>query len=584
MPVESEGSAFPELTLSEIELLRTLGESVEFGDGAVIFRAGDAELDLFVVEAGAIEIRNPADHDSIVTTHVPGEFAGDIDLLTGRPVIVVGIARGATRLLRVPHSRLRAVLNIVPSFGEKLIVAVEARRAALARTGKLGLLVVGPRHCKNTNLLREFLYKNFVPFTWVDSDTTEGASVPAVHEPGCPTPVVTLGAGRVLKNPSLHQLARAAGVWRPCPTETVDVAVVGAGPAGISASVYAASEGLSTLLIDRLGPGGQAGGSSKIENFIGFPAGLSGAELATRGVLQMLKFGARMLAPATVDRLEVSADRGEPHSLLLDSGDRVQAKVVLVATGVHWRRLPGKNADRFEGAGVHYVCTAIEAVLYDQFDVAIVGAGNSAGQAAVYMAECCRNRRVHLLVRGRLGPSMSEYLLSRIRDLANVTVHEGTEIEELGGGARLEWIQLAGESTDAPKRLGVAGVFVFIGADPTAGWLPPGLARDDLGYILTGSDAAQSGRWPLEGRLPCPLETTIPGVLAAGDIRSGSTKRVGFAVGDGSLAVTCVHRLISGDRRIDKPRQPATFTFERPDPSNIDSRVEPGSVTRASPV
>lgn len=544
MTFDPEDPAFPRLDSAEIEVLRIFGGPLEFEDGQTIFRAGDAELDLFVVERGAIEVRNPADGDAVVATHGPGEFAGDIDLLTGRPVIVTGIARGRTRVLGVPHARLRAVLNRVPSFGEKLIVAVESRRAALARTGRLGLRVLGPGHCRGTNLVREFLYKNFVPFTWVDSASPEGASALSRHGPLCPTPVVECESGRALEAPSIAELARSAGVWRPRPAEAVDLAVVGAGPAGISAAVYAASEGLSTLLIDRLGPGGQAGGSSKIENFIGFPAGLSGAELATRGVLQLLKFGARMLAPATVRGIDPPAEPGGELSLHFDDGDRAAARVVVLATGVRWRKLPARGAGRFEGNGVHYVCTAVEATLYDRADVAIVGAGNSAGQAAVFLAESCRDRRVHLVVRGRLGSGMSEYLLSRVRGLGNLEVHEGSEIVEVGGRDRLEWIDLAGIAPAASARLGVAGVFVFIGAAPSAEWLPAGLARDERGYILTGAEAASSGRWPLDDRPPCPLETTMPGVLAAGDIRSGSTKRVGFAVGDGALAVTCAHRLL----------------------------------------
>lgn len=543
MTAHHDDRTFPTLTPAEVEHIRLLSKTVDLADGLPVFRAGDAALDLLVVLAGKVEIRNPADGGAIVASHGPGEFAGDIDLLTGRPVIVDAVAKGGTRLLRVPHARIRELLNRVPSFGEKLIVAFTRRRDILSQSGRLGLTVLGAGHCKDTNLVREFLYKNFVPHTWMDAESPAGAEALQSHGPRCPTPVVDCGGGRVLKNPSLRELAHAAGVWRECPVEVVDLAVVGAGPAGIAAAVYAASEGLSTLLLDRLGPGGQAGGSSKIENFIGFPAGLSGAELATRGVLQMLKFGARMAAPVAVER--VDAEPGEPLDLHLDCGAVVRAKVVLAATGVRWRKLPAVNAARFEGAGVHYVCTAVEAVLYDSRDVAVVGGGNSAGQAAMHLAECCRTRRVYLLVRNRLGPGMSEYLVRRLRGAANVTVHEGTEIAGLEGGGHLEAAVLKRDGPGEPERLPLAGVFVFIGADPAVGWLPPAVARDDLGYVLTGSDAARTGRWPLPGRDPCPLETTVPGLLAAGDLRAGSTKRVGFAVGDGSLAVTCAHRLLA---------------------------------------
>jgi thioredoxin reductase (NADPH) len=545
MPPVLDEAIFPTLSSSELKFLRPLAEVLEFADGAIVFRAGDAELDLFVVEEGAIEIQNPTNDHAVIVTHGPAQFAGDIDLLTGRPVIVTGVARGRTKLLRIPHAKLRTLLNRVPSFGEKLINAITRRREALSRLGTLGLKIVGAGYCKDTTVVREFLYKNFVPFTWVDTELPGGEKALAAYGPPGKTPVVDCGDGRVLRNPTMHELAQCAGIWRPCPSAAVDLAVVGAGPAGISAALYAASEGLSTLLIDRLGPGGQAGGSSKIENFIGFPAGLTGAELATRGILQMLKFGAKMVAPVLVQRIEAPPAPAEHRILHLDCGAQIRAKVVLVATGVRWRKLPAKNAARYEGAGVHYVCTAVETVLYDGCDVAVVGGGNSAGQAAMHLAEHCRERRVHLLVRSRLGPNMSEYLVDRIREAANITVHEGTEIAELEGGSHLESMTLARKGSDTREKYGCVGVFVFIGADPAVEWLPPEVARDELGYVLTGSDVVRSGRWPLSDRDPCPLETTVPGVLAAGDIRSGSTKRVGFAVGDGSLAVTCTHKLLS---------------------------------------
>jgi thioredoxin reductase (NADPH) len=367
------------------------------------------------------------------------------------------------------------------------------------------------------------------------------------------TPVIETTDGRRLLNPSLQQLARTAGIWEECPTDVVDLAIVGAGPAGMTAAVYAASEGLSTLVLDRLGPGGQAGGSSKIENFIGFPSGLSGAELANRGVLQMLKFGAHMVAPVTVQSLTPAPTPRDCHTLHLDCGASIPARTIVVACGVSWRKLAVPGADRFERQGVYYACTQVEATLHDKSDVAVVGAGNSAGQAVMFLAECCRSRTVHLLVRRKLGRGMSDYLAGRIRATKNVVVHEGVEVAQVDGTTRVEAVHLKsfdpedksdGPPQDKPRQtLPVGAVFVFIGAEPGATWLPDTVARDKLGYILTGVDAVHSGRWPLKDREPCALETTLPGILAAGDVRAGSTKRVGFAVGDGSLAVTCVHRL-----------------------------------------
>jgi thioredoxin reductase (NADPH) len=541
----SEQIAFPQLSTAEIGVLKSLATSHEYADGETIFRAGQAEIDLFVVESGRIDIHNPTDGNRLIVSHDPGQFSGDIDILTGRPVIVTAVAHGRSRVWKVPNSHLRALLNRVPSLGEKLIVAFTRRRELLTQSGVIGLRVVGPGRCRDTNTVREFLYKNFVPFTWYDSETDAGQTVFKALGSPKKTPVIECGDGSILLNPSLQELARSAGIWRHCPAQEVDFAIVGAGPAGLAAAVYASSEGLSTLMLDRLGPGGQAGGSSRIENFIGFPAGLSGAELATRGVLQMLKFGARIVAPVEVEKLDPATSTNGFHVLHLDCGAEIRCRVILLALGVRWRRLEAEGADRFTGAGIYYACTTVEADMYDGTDVAVVGAGNSAGQAVMFLAECCPSRNVHLLIRRTLGPGMSEYLANRIRATANVVIHEQTEIDALAGNHRLEEITLKSNNGAAKRTMPCSAVFVFIGAEPSAQWLPAEIGRDANGYLLTGTDVVRSGLWKRTDRDPCPLETTLPGVLAAGDIRAGSTKRVGFAVGDGSLAVTCAHRLLS---------------------------------------
>lgn len=543
-----EEVAFPRLTSAELALVKPLATPCDFADGETLFRAGQAEIDLYIVESGQVEIRNPTDGDRLVVTHGPGQFSGDIDLLTGRPVIVTAVARGATRAWRVRHSQLRGMLNRVPGFGEKLIAAFTRRRELLRQTGTLGLRVVGPGRCRDTNTVREFLYKNFVPFTWFDTETEGGRQLLAALGSPRKTPVIDCGNQRILVNPPLQELAREAGIWKFCPTQEVDLAVVGAGPAGLTAAVYASSEGLSTLVLDRLGPGGQAGASSRIENFIGFPAGLSGTDLATRAVLQMLKFGARIVAPVAVEKLIPAPAVNEFHVLQLDCGAEIRCRVLLLALGVRWRQLQAEGADGFAGAGIYYACTTVEADLYDGADVAVVGGGNSAGQAVMFLAECCPTRQVHLLIRRTLGRGMSEYLADRIRATTNVVVHEQTEIEAIHGNRRVEAIVLRNSAAKSELRLPCSAVFVFIGAEPSAEWLPTEIARDANGYLLTGTDVVRSGLWPRRDRDPCPLETTVPGILAAGDVRSGSTKRVGFAVGDGALAVTCAHRLLSISR------------------------------------
>jgi thioredoxin reductase (NADPH) len=543
-----EEVAFPRLSNAELAHVRPLATPCNYADGETIFHAGQPEIDLYIVESGEIEIRNPTNSDRVVVVHGAGQFSGDIDLLTGRPVIVDAVARGVTQVLKVPHGQLRALLNRVPSLGEKLIVALTRRRELLSQMGSIGLRVVGAGRCRDTNTVREFLYKNFVPFTWFDPETEEGERVFAALGSPKKTPAIECRNGHVLLNPSLQELAREAGIWRHCPSREVDLAIVGAGPAGIAAAVYASSEGLSTLMLDRLGPGGQAGGSSRIENFIGFPAGLSGADLAMRGVLQMLKFGAQIVAPVEVQKLAPAKSPDAQHVLQLDCGAQIRCRVLLLALGVRWRQLEATSADRFAGAGIYYACTTVEADLYDSHDVAVVGGGNSAGQAVMFLAECCPSRKVHLIIRRRLGPAMSEYLSQRIRNTANIVIHERTEIQSIYGERRVEEIELVHHAEKTQRRIPCAAVFVFIGAEPAASWLPPEIARDANGYLLTGTDVMRSGLWPRTDRDPCPLETTLPGVLAAGDIRAGSTKRVGFAVGDGSLAVTCAHRLLSISR------------------------------------
>ena len=539
---EIDQLAFPRLDPHELDVVEETATAQRYADGEVVFHAGEADVDLYVVKSGHVDILNPTNDNRLIVCHGPGEFIGDIDVITRRPVIVTAVARGDdVVLLRVSGRQFRTVLNAIPRLGEKLITAFTVRREQLQRGGVLGLKVVGPKSCRDTTVVREFLYKNFVPFTWFDTEQPSG--VPAWEAMGSPrkTPAIECADGRVLLNPGLLELAQCAGIWRHCPTDRVDLAVVGAGPAGIAAAVYAASEGLNTVVVDRLGPGGQVGGSSLVENFIGFPAGLSGAELATRGVLQMLKFGAKMVAPVSVDRLEPLPD-ASGHRLHLSCGNTVDADVVLVATGVHWRKLDVPGADRFERQGIYYACTSVEAFLHQGQDVAVVGAGNSAGQAAMFLAERCA-RKVHLLVRREeFGPGMSDYLADRIRAQHNIEVHTGVQVSGVHGARRIEAAALRRKDGRA-STIDVGAIFVFIGAEPHATWLPETVARDQLGYLLTGADALQSGHWPLKDREPAPLETTLPRLLAGGDIRAGSTKRVGFAVGDGSLAVTCAHRI-----------------------------------------
>ncbi len=537
----AEHTAFPHLSDAEMDVVRAVATRRVCRDGDVVFCAGQPDIDFCVVESGALEIQNPTAGNEVIATHGPGQFAGDIDLLTRRPVIVNAVARGPeTVLLCVPGIKFRHLLGTVPRLGEKLMTAFTVRRDMLAGSGVLGMKVIGPGWSGETTLLREFLHKNFVPSTFYDSDKSDGqAALAALGRTAADAPVVQCANGHVTARPDLRELARCVGVHPACPTEVFDLAIVGSGPAGMAAAVYAASESLSTVVLDRLGPGGQAGGSSMIENFIGFPSGLSGTDLATRGVLQMMKFGALLLTPVRVRELV-----REAHWLRLrtdDDAEDVRARVVIAATGARWRKLDARGADRFERAGIYYAATSVEARVCTGREVAVVGAGNSAGQAAMFLSEC--SERVHMIIRGSdLGKVMSDYLVERIRANDRIVMHTRTEVEEVVGDQRIESLRVVCRDSGKRMELPCSAMFVFIGAEPNEDWLPPDLGRDGHGYVLTGAGAKSSGKWELD-RDPCELETTIPRLLAAGDLRAGSTKRVGFAVGDGSMAVTCVHRL-----------------------------------------
>jgi thioredoxin reductase (NADPH) len=542
--------AFPTLDAEEMEQLKKHATCEAYQDGALVFRAGQANMSMYVVKSGAIDILNPANDNEKIVTHGPGQFSGDIDLLTGRPIMVNGVARGKTEVLKVEGGEpFRKLINQIPRLSEKLLDALQARRRMLEAGGIAGVRVIGPADCPLTNEVREFLYKNFVPFTWVSSESETGKTLMCSLDSGAGFPIIELRNGDVLTKPTLQQLGSEAGVWHGCPDHTVDLAIVGGGPAGLAAAVYAASEGLSTIVLDSLGPGGQAGASSRIENFIGFPSGLSGTELATRAVLQLLKFGGKMVAPVRVKSIAPGADAKSPLTLELDCGTRITATAVLAATGVKWRTLDAEGAKKFERVGVYYACTAVEAQLCEKDPVAVVGGGNSAGQAAMYLSDCNPQRKVYLLIRGpSLEANMSEYLCDRIKLTKNIEVRLNTVVSAVHGEKCVEQIAVNKRGEDgktAEQTLPCGALFVFIGATPNTTWIPQGVARDEFGFLLTGADLVSKKRWGESSRAPCPLETSLPGLLAGGDVRSGSTKRVGFAVGDGSLAVTCVHYLRS---------------------------------------
>jgi thioredoxin reductase (NADPH) len=534
--------AFPKLSDAEATHLAGMATICDFKDGELVFQVGRRGLPLYVVESGAIAaVDESGDEPVTVAVHGPREFTGDVSLLTDRPATTSGYARGETRSYRVDQCELRRAIQEIPDLSDKLLDAFQARRNMLEHSGFVGVRLLGRLGDPAVTEIREFFDKNKVPHTWVDTDTPDGKT--AMDKLGVAPdqlPFVACPLGTRSPRPTVVRLAECLGLKRPIRSEPFDLVIVGAGPAGLAAAVYGASEGLSTLVLDRFGPGGQAGTSTRIENYMGFPAGLSGADLANRGYLQALKFGAELVAPVEVRSLTTE---GKIHRLELDDGQVVSGRTVLIATGASYQRLPVAGCERWEGAGIYYSCTAVHARSCRDGRAAVVGGGNSAGQAVMFLAE--NTAGASLLLRGGdLRKSMSDYLAKRIERHPKIEIFRHVEVDAVEGTGTLTGLSLRDMRGGGTHALDCPAVFVFIGAQPRTDWLPPSVAVDPKGFILTGADAAQSSFWPLAEREPCVIETTCPGIFAAGDVRSNTTKRVAFAVGDGALAVTCAHRVL----------------------------------------
>lgn len=542
MTADAENRAFPKMTDEEMRCIVEIGSRRSYRDGEPLFQAGDRDFSFFVIESGAVRIvEHSTGEERQVTVHREREFTGDVDMLTGRPAVVSALADGACEAIEISARQIRRVLGEVPTLSDKLLQAFRTRRRILEASGFMGLRIVGSSDSKATLGIREFLYKNSVPHTFFDAATDEGGEqLRRLGATKDDLPVVGCGE-RVERRPSLARIAECLGISREIEGDLYDVLIVGAGPAGLAAAVYAGSEGLRTLVIDRVGPGGQAGQSSKIENYMGFPSGLSGAELANRGYLQALKFGAEFTAP--VDVVSFTTEPDGEHRIALCTGQTVRTKSVLIATGVSYRRLPVEHGERLEGAGVFYSATSVEARACRNATAIVVGGGNSAGQAAMFLAAQAKN--VLMLLRGGdLRKSMSDYLAKRIEQTGNIEVCLHTEVDGLSGSERLDRVRLREARSETVRTVDCAGVFIFVGAKPHTEWLPEGIALDERGFVLTGAGVRNRAPWPLD-RDPCELETSRPGVFAAGDVRSGTTKRCAFAAGDGALAITCVHQHLS---------------------------------------
>jgi thioredoxin reductase (NADPH) len=444
-----------------------------------------------------------------------------------------------TEAFEISSESLRQILNIHPILGDVILQTFIARRELLRESGDfLGVRVIGSRDSRDTFRVREFLAKNGVPSTWLDlEDDPQVRQLLAkfgVSEPE--TPVVIWGHKLLLRNPTNTQLADALGLRRALGTTIYELTIVGAGPAGLAAAVYGSSEGLNTVVLERTAPGGQAGRSMRIENYLGFPTGITGGELAERAVLQANKFGARLPVSTQVTALAFDNRLSVLH---LHGGERVVTRCLIIATGADYRLLGVEGCERFEGSGVYYAATPIEAQMCQGSDVVVVGGGNSAGQAAVFLSQSVL--KVYLVVRGPdLYEKMSSYLARRIEQTPNIEALLNTEIRRMSGDRHLAEIELVNKKTGEVRTIKTLAVFSFIGAVPRTEWLPPEIERDDKGFIQTGTAMAQSAHWTAH-RPPFLLETSRPGVFAAGDVRSGSIKRVASAVGEGSMAVQFVH-------------------------------------------
>ena len=543
--------AFPSLTERQIETLSKYAKRRHFHHNDTLFQAGVSPATFFVVLSGAIEILDHSgDEPRTIVVHEPGEFTGDIDILTRRVTVVSAVARGETDVLEVAPADIRRLIAEDPAMGDVILQAFIARREQLLESGFEGVRVIGSRDSRDTYRIREFLSRNQVPMRWLDVDTDPGAAELLRHfgVDAEALPVVVCTGQPVLRNPSTRDLAQAVGLKRAIGTEVYDLVIVGAGPAGLAAAVYGSSEGLTTLLLDADSPGGQAGASNAIENYLGFPMGITGADLTRAATLQAQKFGARLSTPAPVTALE---DEGSHLTVRMDDGETASARCVLIATGADYRKLDVPDRERFEGIGIYYVATKTELDACGGADVVIVGAGNSAGQAAVYLAQ--HTRKVTMLVRrDSMTQTMSSYLIDRIETAPNIDVLYTTQVRELHGDTRLESVVVENTTTGERRTIATPAVFTLIGAIPRTDWLPTQIDTDPKGFVCTGRQLANTPGWTRK-RQPFLLETSQAGVFAAGDVRLGSAKRVAAAVGEGSMAVKFVHEYLAEVREDPQP-------------------------------
>jgi thioredoxin reductase (NADPH) len=545
MSLAADDVAFPTLDDAQLATLAALGTRRSIAAGDYLYREGDAAYDFYIVLSGAVDILIHTDgEERVITRHGPGRFLGELNMLSGLRVFVTARVAERGEVIVLPTAELRRVLATQPGIGDTILAAFIARRAVLRNEAAAVIRVVGSRFSTETQRLREFLSRIGAPHEWLDPEHDAdvehllvGLGVPAAELP------VVIVSGTVLRRPTPGSLSEYLGLTvGTLPDRCFDLVIVGGGPAGLAAAVYGASEGLRTLGVDMVAPGGQAAASSRIENYLGFPTGVSGNDLTQRALVQAEKFGAHLSAPCAAESLRVEAG----HLVVqLSDGTEVGGRAAIVATGARYRRLDADRLADFEDKGVYYAATPMEARECAQSPVVVAGGGNSAGQAAMFLAES--GSPVTIVIRGPdLTASMSRYLVDRIDAHERIAVRANTKITGLDGDTELAAIRVAGP--DGDDTLHCAGLFSFIGAEPASDWLSGCAALDERGFVLTDRALTAEhldARWETLDRQPLPFETSHPGLFAVGDIRAGSTKRVAAAVGEGSAAVRSVHEYLA---------------------------------------
>jgi thioredoxin reductase (NADPH) len=555
---DTESIAFPKLNDHQLSLLEPLAERRVMKRGDVLFKAGERDLGLAIVLRGeleAFETRDGTEYN-LATARERG-FMGDVSMLQGTSILGSSrVASDEAEILHIPAAKLRRALAEIPAVSKTIVDALIMRRRRLRRDREFaGMRVLASRDARDGHKLDDFLDKNRIPHRLVEFESEQGQALSQrFHLTTRDLPVLITPAGARLRQPSLREVAREAGLLRSLAEENEteilsDLTIVGAGPAGLAAAVYAASEGLKTVVVESYAPGGQAGSSSLIENFFGFPTGIGGGELTWLAQLQAYRFGAKFSTPAAALSLRYNPD-GEYRACLETEGCGavLRAKSVLITTGADYRRLEAEGREQFEGVGVYYAATAMEGQLCRNETIVVAGSGNSAGQAAMFLSEGAA--KVLLVVRGK-NLKMSDYLARRVQARENVEILYRTEIRKMSGVKKLEQIELENTETSERRLVQTPAVFSMIGARPCTEWLPPEIERDDKGFIKTGTSVAGAPAWQASKHQPGPLEASLPGIFAAGDVRSGSVKRCAAAVGEGGMAVAGIQARLASQRQQD---------------------------------